>query len=98
MLTPFRDDHSQQMRKEEQEADGIEVTWGEFHCNPLSERLSKELSVCLISEDQQHINTFSKYNARLGDLQDELKVRQVCEHRRFWNNISVSSPIYSFSS
>jgi hypothetical protein len=31
------------------------------------------------TEDQQHINTFSKYNARVGELQEELKERQVSQ-------------------
>ncbi|KAJ9114838.1 hypothetical protein QFC20_001209 [Naganishia adeliensis] len=53
------------MRKEEQEADGIEVTW----------------------EDQQHINTFSKYNARLRDLQDELKVRQ--QDKEYYDDLEM---------
>ncbi|GHJ84316.1 hypothetical protein NliqN6_0718 [Naganishia liquefaciens] len=53
------------LRKEEQEADGIEVTW----------------------EDQQHINTFSKYNARLGDLQDELKTRQ--QDKEYYDDLEM---------
>jgi hypothetical protein len=63
------------MRKEEQEADGIEVTWGEL---PATVRVSNELmTLTVTAEDQQHINTFSKYNARVGELQEELKERQV---------------------
>ena len=32
-------------------------------------------------EDQQRINTFSKLNNRLSDIQDQLKVKQVsCQH------------------
>ena len=31
----------------------------------------------LRKEDQQRINTFSKLNNRLSDIQDQLKVKQV---------------------
>ncbi|KAI5453957.1 hypothetical protein NCC49_004952 [Naganishia albida] len=53
------------MRKEEQEADGIEVTW----------------------EDQQRINTFSKYNARVGELQEELKERQ--QDKEYYDDLEM---------
>ncbi|KAJ9112358.1 hypothetical protein QFC19_000778 [Naganishia cerealis] len=41
----------------------------------------------LAPEDQQRINTFSKYNARLGDLQDELKVRQ--QDKEYYDDLEM---------
>jgi hypothetical protein len=31
------------------------------------------------AEDQQRINQFSKYNTRLGDIEDQLKVKRVSD-------------------
>jgi hypothetical protein len=55
---------------EDEDADGIEVAWGELH-------LMLQTASYSPAEDQQRINTFSKLNNRLSDLQDQLKAKQV---------------------
>lgn len=54
-LTSFR--YSRQMRKEEQEADGIEVTWGKSHCNTPREDRSDRPTVSARFQGINNIST-----------------------------------------
>jgi prefoldin subunit 4 len=68
-----------QLRREEEETDGIEVTWGEQGSFMLHGTPAHQLHCYLACDpdDQQRINNFSKYNTRLSDIQSQLKRKKV---------------------
>lgn len=64
-----------QLPPEDEGDDGIEVAWGTLI--PLVPPVYEEPLLTAVVEDQQRINTFSKLNNRLSDIQDQLKEKRV---------------------